>query len=111
MCKKQIEQYITKHNLINNNEIIIIGLSGGPDSVFLLHMLVAAQKKYNLTLIAAHLNHEWRTQADEEEKLCHTIATELGIPFISTKMSSLTMTKKNIMVQKKSLHAICVANF
>ena len=91
---EKIEQYIIKHNLINQNDSIIIGLSGGPDSVFLLHMLVALQKKYNLTLIAAHLNHEWRTQADDEEKMCKILATQLNIPFVSAKLSSLISHKK-----------------
>lgn len=91
---KNIEQYITKHKLINQNDTIIIGLSGGPDSVFLLHILAALQKKYNLTLIAAHLNHEWRPKADAEEELCGQIATQLNIPFVSAKLSSLPLQKK-----------------
>lgn len=91
---KKIEQYITKHNLINQNDIIAIGLSGGPDSVFLLHMFNALRQKYNLTLIAAHLNHEWRAEADAEQKLCRDIASKLNISFIAKKMSSLSTTSK-----------------
>ncbi len=91
---EKIEQYITKHELINQNDTILVGLSGGPDSVFLLHILVALREKYNLILIAAHLNHEWRAEADAEEKLCHTIATQVGIPFVSVKLSSLSHQKK-----------------
>jgi tRNA(Ile)-lysidine synthase len=91
---KQIEAYITKHNLINQNDAIIIGLSGGPDSVFLLHALVALQQKYNLTLIAAHLNHEWRTEAGDEEKLCRAMAENLDITFVSEKLSRLIPLKK-----------------
>lgn len=91
---EKIETYITQHNLINQNDAIVVGLSGGPDSVFLLHTLVALQKKYHLNLIAAHLNHEWRAEADTEEELCRTIAIGLGIFFVSTKLSSLAPQKK-----------------
>lgn len=91
---KNIENYITKHNLLVHNNTIIIGLSGGPDSVFLMHTLVELQKKYNLTLIAAHLNHEWRPEADCEEKLCRSLAQQLNIPFISATLSSLAPQKK-----------------
>lgn len=91
---EKIKTYIIKHNLINQNDIIIIGLSGGPDSVFLLHALVALQNKYNLTLIAAHLNHEWRPQADDEEELCRNMAEKLHISFVSEKLSTLTPIKK-----------------
>src|SRR5438477_6037329 len=91
---KKIEQYISKHKLINKNDTIIIGLSGGPDSVFLLHMLKSLQEKYNLTLIAAHLNHEWRAEAGAEEELCRTITAQFNVPFVSAKLSSLSITKK-----------------
>ncbi|HLC07527.1 MAG TPA: tRNA lysidine(34) synthetase TilS [Candidatus Babeliales bacterium] len=89
-----IKQFITKHTLIKRNDTIIIGLSGGPDSVFLLHTFVALQEKYNLTLIAAHLNHEWRAEADSEQQLCQTIAAQFNIPFVTAKLSSLSQNKK-----------------
>ncbi len=91
---ENIEQYIQKHTLIQHNNTIIIGLSGGPDSVFLLHALIALQNKYNLTLIAAHLNHEWRQEADSEEELCRNVAAQHNIPFVSAKLSSLQQSKK-----------------
>ncbi len=91
---ENIEQYITKHALIERNNVIIIGLSGGPDSVFLMHILIALQKNYNLTLIAAHLNHEWRTEAASEEEMCRNLAAQHNIPFISAKLSSLPQNKK-----------------
>lgn len=84
-----IEQFITKHNLIQQNNTIVIGLSGGPDSVFLLHILVSLQFQYNLTLIAAHLNHEWRPESGQEEQLCASIAQQHNIKFISAKLSEL----------------------
>ena len=91
---EKIESYVTKHNLINQNNTIIIGLSGGPDSVFLLHILAELQKKYNLTLIAAHLNHEWRPEADAEEELCRSLAQKLNILFVSQKLSALKQIRK-----------------
>lgn len=90
-----IQQFITQHALVNHNDTIIVGLSGGPDSVLLLQLLVHLQKQYNLTLIAAHLNHEWRPEADQEEELCRTIAQQIAIPFVSTQLSQLSHTAKN----------------
>jgi tRNA(Ile)-lysidine synthase len=88
-----IHSFIRQHNLINNNDTIIIGLSGGPDSVYLLHVLKSLQQTYNLKLIAAHLNHEWRAEADAEELFCATLAQQLTIPFFSTKLSLLSQEK------------------
>lgn len=89
-----IERFVEKNNLVNNNDTVVIGLSGGPDSVFLLHFFIHIQKKYSLILIAAHLNHEWRPEADQEEQLCRNIAQKLGIAFISEKLSLLPHSPK-----------------
>lgn len=89
-----IEAFITQHSLLEHNETIIVGLSGGPDSVFLLHTLLAIEKKYNLTLIAAHLNHQWRQEADYEEQMCRDIAEQNNIVFTSAKLSEISPTKE-----------------
>jgi len=86
---QKIEQFILHHHLIKDGDVIVVGLSGGPDSVFLLHTLVELQKKYNLTLIAAHLNHEWRPEADQEQQDCQQLAHALNIPFVTIKRSEL----------------------
>lgn len=72
------------------NSTLIVGLSGGPDSVCLLHLLASLQNSYNLTIIAAHLNHEWRSNAHEDVTLCQQLCTSLKIPLIVGKGSDYT---------------------
>lgn len=91
----KIKQFIEKHHLIRDGHKIVVGLSGGPDSVFLVHFLVSLQKEYNLSLIAAHLNHEWRVEADQEQQDCADLAHKLGIPFVTKKRSELTAVFKH----------------
>jgi tRNA(Ile)-lysidine synthase len=86
----QIKNFIKKHALIERDNVIVVGLSGGPDSVFLLYFLASLQEEYNLSLIAAHLNHEWRKEADQEQKDCATLAQKLNIPFVTAKRSELS---------------------
>lgn len=101
----KIKNYITKHNLITPHDTIIIGLSGGPDSVFLLHALLHIKDEYNLTLIVAHLNHEWRPEADAEEELCRHIAAQHLLTFVSQKLSSLDYhVKKNGSKEEYARH-------
>ena len=85
----EIEHYISQNRLIEPNSTIIIGLSGGPDSVFLLYYLHSLAKKLNLKLIAAHLDHEWRADSAKDSKFCHELCHELDIPFIYTTISEL----------------------
>lgn len=89
---EHIKQFIVKNGLIQSGHVIVVGLSGGPDSVFLLHFLASLQQEYNLKLIAAHLNHEWRKEADQEQQDCATLAHTLNIPFVTAKRSELSTT-------------------
>lgn len=57
---------IVDSGLIEENQVIVLGLSGGPDSLCLLHALVQIQEHYNLTIVPVHVNHKLRPTADEE---------------------------------------------
>lgn len=91
---ENIYRFIEQHKLLPSNSSIIIGLSGGPDSVFLLSLLQSLQTKKNLTLIAAHLNHEWRETAADDVKFCHDLCNNLDIKFVYTTASELPESLK-----------------
>jgi len=55
-----IRRAITKHDLIERDSTVIVGVSGGADSVCLLHALKALAPEYNLQLHVAHLDHQLR---------------------------------------------------
>ena len=76
-------------NLIASNATLLIGLSGGPDSVYLLHQLAGLRKEKNLTLIAAHLDHEWRSESNNDAAFCQQLCTNLDIHCIVKKASEL----------------------
>jgi len=84
-----ITEYLKKNNLIEPNTTLIVGLSGGPDSVFLLHFFAQLQQSYSLNLIAAHLNHEWREDAHKDVIFCKKLAQLYNVTFISETVSSL----------------------
>lgn len=97
----RITNYIEQHELIKPNEKIIIGLSGGPDSVFLLHVLHQLQDRYNLTLLAAHLDHEWRVESAQDAQFCKNLADKLKIPIIIERASQVTITKKTKSLEER----------
>jgi len=92
----RIRQFMCQEFLITDNATIIVGLSGGPDSVFLLHVMAELRHYHskNLKIIAAHLNHEWRPEADIDAQLCQTICDTLKIALIIKKMSELGLQIK-----------------
>ncbi len=68
MLKKRILDTIKKYNLIEPNDKIICGVSGGPDSICMLDILRQMQKTLNFTLIVCHVNHLIREEAILDEK-------------------------------------------
>lgn len=74
---------------------VVVGLSGGADSVSLLHALHAL-KGYNLTLIAAHLNHGIRgKEAARDAEFSRSIAESLGIEFELWKADAPALRKRS----------------
>jgi tRNA(Ile)-lysidine synthase len=57
-----------------------VALSGGIDSVVLLHLLYQLQKKYHFTLKASHVHHGLSKNADKWVKFCETLCATLSIP-------------------------------
>jgi tRNA(Ile)-lysidine synthase len=88
-----IEQFCNRENLISPDQTIIIGLSGGPDSVFLLHFFVSIQKKYNLNLIAAHLDHGWRAESAQDAEFCKKLCEQTNIQFHQKHLRDIKHTK------------------
>lgn len=71
------------------NDTVIIGLSGGPDSVLLIHALAALHNRLPLTIIAAHVNHEWRSDAEKEAVFCTQLSAQLNVHYEQITRSEL----------------------
>jgi len=76
-----VDEALAKHGLIAEGESVLIGVSGGPDSVALLHLLLDRAPARRLHLGIAHLNHELRDGADRDEEFVRQLAAALGLPF------------------------------
>lgn len=76
MLEQKILDTISKYNLIEKGDKIVIGVSGGPDSMCLLDSLYCLKKDLQIEIIVAHINHKIRKEADEEteyvENYCNT---------------------------------------
>ncbi|MFW6117993.1 MAG: tRNA lysidine(34) synthetase TilS [Chloroflexota bacterium] len=73
--------FIQRHNLASPGEIVVIAVSGGADSVCLLHILAEWRKGLGIDLHVAHLNHQLRgTESEADAKYVSDLAGSLGIP-------------------------------
>jgi len=90
---EQVQKFIKKHELLSSTKSIVVGLSGGPDSVALLSILHSLQPEYGYTLIAATLDHQWRPESADEVTFCEQLAKRLSIPFRAKKAEEIRLPK------------------
>jgi len=96
----KVRDNILKNNLIENGDKIVLGLSGGPDSVFLFHALQYLQKsfknKYNINydIIICHINHMIREEAKADENLAKKYAESCGYKFYVLEKDVHALAKK-----------------
>lgn len=72
---------INKYKMITKGDRIIVGVSGGPDSISLLHVLHSISGKFLINIHAAHLNHMLRgREADLDTEYVKSFCEKMGIP-------------------------------
>jgi len=104
MIEKTFKNTLKKYSLVKRGDRILLGVSGGPDSLFMLHQFLSIQKEHRLSLICVHLNHALRKEADDEEQFIKDICSRFKIKFISEKKDvggffngdSLEQTARNL---------------
>lgn len=82
ICK--VKQAVKKYGLITENtKTVAVGLSGGADSVCLLHLLSSLKDDYGIILKAVHVNHNIRgEEADSDEAFVHRFCADLGVELL-----------------------------
>ncbi len=78
---RQVRETIEREQLLARGDTVVIGVSGGPDSLCLLHILRALATDMQLKLVVAHLHHRLRgVEADADADFVRQIAREWGLP-------------------------------
>lgn len=86
---KHILAFCFQQKLIAEGSTIILGLSGGPDSVFLLNFLTWLAPQKQLKIIAAHLDHGWRAESAHDAQFCQELAEKYKIPLIVRSLKNM----------------------
>lgn len=77
-----VQKTIQKHNMLSDGDSVLVGLSGGADSVCLLHCLVVLRQKLGIKVLAAHLNHGIRgAEAERDQNFARDFCKSLDVPF------------------------------
>ena len=99
----RIYEFVKKYNMLSCGDIVVCGLSGGADSVFLLNMLCRLQNRLDITVEAIHVNHNLRgSESDRDEQFCRDLCRKLNIPFTAVSCDVKGYAEKNSLSCEES---------
>ena len=85
---------IKENNLIESEDKIVVGVSGGPDSITLLTCLNKYKEKFNCKIIVAHVNHLIRNDSIEDEQFVENYCEKNNIPIFIKRAKVEEIAKK-----------------
>ena len=94
MLIEKIKHTIKKYRLIHKGDKIVIGVSGGPDSLSLLYVLNSLKKEFRLSLQVAHLDHMLRRDSPKDAEFVARIARKLNLPIATARINVKELAKE-----------------
>jgi tRNA(Ile)-lysidine synthase len=83
---RRVQQTIQDYHMFEHGHTLLVAVSGGPDSMALLHALYQLRESFAIQLVIAHLNHQMRRGASQDVRFVKTAARGLGIPCITQSL-------------------------
>ncbi len=97
---EKIIDFIKKNNLIKPGQVVGVGVSGGIDSMCLLHFLNANKETLDIDVVAIHINHGIREESEEEARFVMQKCREMGVRVYKFSIDAPKIAKeKHISVE------------
>ena len=81
ILEKQVKEYCDRHQMLERGDRVVLGVSGGADSVCLLFVLLALRRELDLQLHVVHVNHGIRIEAGEDAAYVSALCEAHQVPF------------------------------
>ena len=100
---KKVISYIEKNKILQDGDSVLLGVSGGADSVCMLHVLYSLREKYHLKLYVVHVNHGIRgSEAKRDADFVEQMAENLQIPFRVVTANIPEMAKEQKLSEEEA---------
>lgn len=84
----EIYDFLKNESGIRYRDTVVLGISGGPDSMALLKLMLILKEEMDLVIVVAHVNHNVREESNEEEAYLKKYCMEVGVIFESIKIDN-----------------------
>lgn len=84
--EEKVLKTIQKYNMIQANDKLVLGVSGGPDSLFMLYILNKLKEQLKFEIVVAHINHMIREEANSEEEFVKEFCRKIDTEFYSKRI-------------------------
>ncbi len=99
----KIKKYINEKNMLEYGDSVVVGLSGGADSVCLFRILVSLREEYGLILYAVHVNHGIRGgEAECDEHFSESLAEKYDVPCTVYRYDVPSLSRKWKMTEEEA---------
>lgn len=103
MMENKVLNYIKENKMIKAGETVVIGVSGGADSVCLLHMLSKHRKELDIKLVVVHIHHGIRGEsADRDAAFVEEMCKKEEVPFFLYKYNIPALAKEKGMSEEEA---------
>ena len=96
LLTEKIEKTIARYNMLAKGDRVLVAVSGGPDSIALLHNLNLLKDKLNIKLFVGHINHQLRKEeSDQDQEFVKNLSEKLNLKFLCKSIDVQKAAQKN----------------
>ena len=103
---EQVWRTVEQFHMLEPGDRVLVAVSGGPDSIALLHLLDKQKEKYGIELFVVHVNHQLRTEAEQEAIYVQQVCRERNLPFQMFSVDVQTYARQNRMSLEQAGHEV-----
>lgn len=100
--EQKVLDTIKKYSMIESGDKLVVGVSGGPDSICMLDILYHLKETLNFEMYVAHINHGIRTEAIEDEEYVKDYCKQRNIPFFCKREKVLKLAKEEKLTTEEA---------
>ncbi len=98
-----VKNNIERYNLLNDTQTILAAVSGGPDSMAMIHCLYRLRSYFGFRLLVAHVNHGVRGEfAKRDQEFVEVVSKELGLQYYTTNVDMAAYGREHKMTSEEA---------